>query len=328
MVSIIKRLLTFGFILGILVLMGFLYNSKSTISLTPEHRYEQIFDQKISKLFDIILGPNQYYVNSTVFLRHKEERSLKYVRTPKSILYEKETQQNSSESNRTESPELSIKKTDETLPGMTDIISSTRKYEVSQTINEKELSLQETNNSHKEIIEEIYYDEDKFEVIKPKHGLERIHILIMVNVETLNEKGLTPDILRERVQQIIPLKDTRGDQLIIEAKMIDFTPPYLKLLAAYFSEASMQRNLKIAGLLVGLGIIFYALLKLVLLIIKFRSNQKTAPKNDPPVNMLNEPKEDETIIPLNKKVIKTIEGEPRQTQEIVEYWMEQHYAKK
>ena len=33
-------------------------------------------------------------------------------------------------------------------------------------------------------------------------------------------------------------------------------------------------------------------------------------------------------LPMTQKVIQTIEKEPNQTQEIVEYWMEQHHDKK
>ena len=33
-------------------------------------------------------------------------------------------------------------------------------------------------------------------------------------------------------------------------------------------------------------------------------------------------------LPMTQKVIQTIEKEPSQTQEIVEYWMEQHHDKK
>ena len=80
MISIIKRLITLGFILGISLLFGIGYMSQKDISSTPEHDYERVFNQKITKLFDILVGPNQYYVNTTVFLRHKEERLSRYVR--------------------------------------------------------------------------------------------------------------------------------------------------------------------------------------------------------------------------------------------------------
>lgn len=91
MISIIKRLITLIFILGFVGVLWMGFDSQSQKTSTPENDYEQIFNQKITKLFNILVGPNQYYVNTTVFLRHKEERSLQYVRTPKRILYEKET---------------------------------------------------------------------------------------------------------------------------------------------------------------------------------------------------------------------------------------------
>ena len=209
---------------------------------------------------------------------------------------------------------------------MTDIISTTRQYEVSQKIKEEKLSLQEKNNSHKEIIEEIYYDENKFETIKPKFGLEKIHILIMVNQETLADKGLTLAILRDRIQQIIPLKNDRGDQLIIEEKLIDFTPPYIQMVENFFSETSMQRNIKLAIILIAIGLVSYGIFRLFLFVKAYQRQRELEAQAKS--NALKATQIDATVIPLNKQVIKTIEGDTHQTQEIVEYWMEQHYAQK
>tara|TARA_A100001015_G_scaffold316268_1_gene430098 strand:+ start:156 stop:1142 length:987 start_codon:yes stop_codon:yes gene_type:complete len=328
MISIIKRFITLGFILGLIFLVGFGYLSQKKSYSTPENEYERVYNQKITTLFDILIGPNEYYVNSTVFLRHKEERSLQYVRTPKSILYEKETVQNSSESNRTQTPEIKIKKNNETLPGMNDVISTTRQYEVSQQITQKERSLQEKNESHREIIEEIYYDENKIEVIKPKHGLERIHILFIVNLETLSERDLTIEMIKSRIQQIIPLKEERGDQLIIEAKLIDFTPPYIKLAKAIFTDTFMKKNIRIGLILLVIGIVLYGAVQLILLLRRLKEARKPPSSIPHPEALLSEKNIDEAVIPLNKKVIKTIEGDTQQTHEIVEYWMEQHYAQK
>ena len=132
---------------------------------------------------------------------------------------------------------------------MSDVIESSKKYEVSQTIKQKKLSLKENNNSHKEIIEEIYYDENTFETIKPKHGLEK-YALVMVNQETLAEKGLTIDILKKRIEQLVPLQYDRKDELIIESKLLDFTPPYLKIFQSIFMEDTIQRNIQIATVII------------------------------------------------------------------------------
>ena len=325
MISIIKRLITLIFILGCFGLFWMGYDTQSQKTSTPENDYEQIFNQKITKLFNILIGPNQYYVNTTVFLRHKEERSLRYVRTPKSILYEKETVQNSSESKSSEAPVLEFKSEKENLPGIKNVIQSTKKYEVTQKIQTEKLSLEEKNNSHKEIIEEIYYDENKFETIKPNFGLEKIKILIMVNQDTMQEKGLTLDMLRRRINQIIPLKEDRGDLLIIEQKMIDFTPPYLKMVETLFSDSILNKNMQYAGAFILIGLIIFGLIKAILFI---RSIQKARKKEMLLEQELTQNQIEPPVISLNQQVIKTIETEPTQTQEIVEYWMEQHYAKK
>ncbi len=328
MLSIIKRLITYGFILGIILIVGIGYFSQKNNYSTPENDYERVFNQKITKLFDILIGPNQYYVNSTVFLNHKEERSLRYIRTPKSILYEKETRLNSSESTQIKSPELIVKKADESLPGMNDVIKTTQQYKISEKINNKKQSHQEKNHSNKEIIEEIYYDENKFETIKPKHGLERIQILLIINIEALTEAGLTIDNLKDRIQQIIPLKESRGDNLIIEAKMIDFTPPYFKLAKTFLSEAFIKKNITVGFILITIGFILYGILQLFIFLRKRQADSKLDTSNAYKQNSLNEPTNENTVIPLNKKVIKTIENNTDQTKEIVEYWMAQHYAQK
>lgn len=158
---------------------------------------------------------------------------------------------------------------------MKNVIQNTKKYEVTQKVQTEKLSLEEINNSHKEIIEEIYYDENKFETIKPNFDLEKIQILIMVNQDTMQEKGLTLDMLQGRINQIISLKEDRGDLLIIEQKMIDFTPPYLKMLQTFFSDSALKKNMQYAGALILIGLIIFWIFTAILFI---RSMQKARKK--------------------------------------------------
>lgn len=327
--TILKKLFFGTLITTMLLGIGVvIFQQTQDTQKTPEYEYEVIYVQKISKLFNLLLGPNTYYVNATVEVRHKEEREYRHVKKPKSILYEKETQQNSSQSTSSEAPELAVKKNKPTLPGMSDVIESSKKYEVSQTIKQKKLSLKENNNSHKEIIEEIYYDENTFETIKPKHGLEKIRLLVMVNQETLAEKGLTIDILKKRIEQLVPLQYDRKDELIIESKLLDFTPPYLKIFQSIFMEDTIQRNIQIATVIIITLAILYYLIQLILYLRHRRKKQqlrRAKAMADLEKEKLSMPSPE---LPMTQKVIQTIEKEPSQTQEIVEYWMEQHHDKK
>ena len=148
--------------------LGFLLiNQTKSLSTTPEETYERTINEKVTTLLNILIEPHGFYVNTTVYLRQKEERIYNYEKTPRSVLYERETVNTTIETSSNETPVVEESNEALNLPGFSNVLNETKQYELTNETLEERVSLQERNKSNKETIEEIYYDETKSETILP-----------------------------------------------------------------------------------------------------------------------------------------------------------------
>lgn len=333
MFSIIRRSIIFILFLGVVIGGLFFWNSQTVHSpKTPEDAYEQSINEKVTRLLNIIIEPHSFYVNTTVFLRQNEERTFNYKKTPRSVLYEREFINTTVETTSNEAPIIKEEVSSVDLPGMANVMNKTKQYEITNETKQDRVSLQELNKSNKETIEEIYYDEKKSETILAKHGIKNVHVLIMINSDVLAKNGIELNTIKDRLNQILPLDVTRGDILIIEEKLYDFTPPYALLVQEWFLHETTIRTIQTVGFLLIMIFIGWGLIRLTLFTLKLRRDQKLAKleEQQKQLDLQNSAKVSNTdqVLDLNNNVIKVIEKNRNQTKEIVEYWMEQHYANK
>ena len=177
MILMLKRSLYVIFFALVVLGLGFLLiNQTKSLSTTPEETYERTINEKVTTLLNILIEPHSFYVNTTVYLRQKEERIYNYEKTPRSVLYERETVNTTIETSSNETPVVEESNEALNLPGFSNVLNETKQYELTNETLEERVSLQERNKSNKETIEEIYYDETKSETILPKHGIEELHV--------------------------------------------------------------------------------------------------------------------------------------------------------
>ena len=332
MIAITNRLLSILFILIVgFIFLFFWTGSQPLHTPTPEEVYETAINEKVTNLLNIIIEPHSFYVNTTIYLRQNEKRILNHKKTPRSVLYERETLQSNIETMSNESPSIKQQTSKVDLPGLSDIITETKQYQLTNQTTEERLSLQEQNKSNVETIEEIYYDEKESETIHHKHSIKQLHVMVLINPEKLALHGLTLKNVELRLSKVLPIVSSRGDTFTIEEKQYDFNPPFYIQIKEWLVQHNIPTIIKVIFWCILISFIIFIGIKAFLLYLQLRqqnnASKQAAQKKKP--EQINSPNnEPDIVIDLNKQVIGTIESSPDKTKQVLDYWMEQHHASK
>ncbi|RAP27763.1 hypothetical protein DID78_05930 [Candidatus Marinamargulisbacteria bacterium SCGC AG-343-D04] len=327
-------------LLSILLVTIWIINlhSQGKLSLgksTMESQYEQEITTKTTQFLQTLLNSQQFKVFTTVTFKEKLEKVQKTVKIPKEF---KETQSTES---TIESKSTSISKTIErkseknpvTLPGMTEMLTDTRFYDIKES--SKPEKKQSKRNSSKTDSNKIYFDEENIEIKYKDNRIDTLKVLILFDYSIFEENDIMRTEIQHYLENILSINYDRGDQLLLEKNHIS-TQFNIVETSKLFLEKHITTPLKNVYKKVRpywyvplLALAFFLLIKLIMWLISIRNTYKQKKEKDKQALEDTDTQDDsqekqhaiEPTYKHPKEVISAIQKAPDTTIEIIENWL-------
>ena len=298
---------------------------KTYVHETVETKYESALTKKAIETLGVLIPSKQFKVITTVRFRDTIETLSQYTKDPKKI---KQTKNHTSTIEKTGKPtkyNIEKKASPLTLPGMGNIMSSTKRYKLKKNAEKAEINTENHTFSHSE--QQVYFNEQHSNVAYRDNAVTFIRLFVIIDPTVLKKNILTQDIIRRYLKDSIPFSFTRGDKLVIKMHSLPKTMTFIETLSHTLKKLiplwkKVKPILIVISLILLIGFIGYYIAKLILFFNK-RDKEKKQKKLAEKSNQIKEKESEieEGPIDYQKRATDLITEHPKDTAQIIQRWL-------
>ena len=193
---------------------------------TPEMKYESSLTKKSTDALSILIPSKQFKIITTVRFRKTIETLAQSTREPKLV---DTTYGHNFTKELTDSPqgyELKTKSNSVELPGMNNLISSTKRYELQQKNDEINKRVKQDNVKGSR--QQLYFNHSESTVAYRDNVVAFIRLFVIVDPFVFKATNITENEIRGYLKDSVPFNFTRGDKLIIKQQSIQGSLTFLQ----------------------------------------------------------------------------------------------------